>query len=94
MTAPLERLHATVSGLVQGVYFRGTTQTRAEQLGLKGWVANLPDGSVEVTAEGPRPALQQFLAFLHQGPPGARVTGVRTEWSAASGEFVVFDVRW
>jgi acylphosphatase len=94
MTNTHERLHATISGVVQGVFFRSATETRAEQLGLTGWVKNLPDGSVEVAAEGPRPALQTFLAFLHQGPPEARVTEVRAEWSAASGEFRFFEVRW
>ncbi len=94
MTNPHERLHAVVSGSVQGVYFRGTTETVAEQLGLTGWVKNLWDGSVEVVAEGPRPALQELLTFLHQGPPGAHVTDVRAQWSAASGEFSLFEVRW
>jgi acylphosphatase len=94
MTTIAERLHATISGLVQGVYFRGFTETRAEQLGLTGWVRNLPNGSVEVVAEGPRPALQELLAHLRQGPPGAKVTDVRAEWSAASGEFRFFEVDW
>jgi acylphosphatase len=94
MTNTLERLHAIISGVVQGVYFRGTTQTLAEQLGLTGWAKNLPDGSVEVVAEGPRPALQELLAFLRQGPPGAYVTDVRVDWSAATGEFKFFEVRW
>ena len=94
MTNSHERLHAIVSGVVQGVYFRGNTETRAEQLGLTGWVKNLVDGSVEVMAEGPRPALQELLAFLRQGPPGARVTHVHADWSAASDEFRFFEVRW
>jgi acylphosphatase len=94
MTNSHERLHAIVAGLVQGVYFRGNTETRAEQLGLTGWVKNLPDGTVEVVAEGPRPALQQLLGFLRQGPPGARVTQVRSEWLAATAEFGFFEVRW
>jgi acylphosphatase len=94
MTNTQERLHATVSGVVQGVFFRSATETRARQLGLSGWVQNLPDGSVEIVAEGPRAALQGLLAYLHQGPPEARVTDVRAQWSAASGEFKFFEVRW
>ncbi len=93
MTDTRERLHAVISGVVQGVYFRSTTETEAEQLGLTGWVKNLMTGSVEVVAEGPRPALQELLAFLRQGPPGARVTNVRVDWSAATGEFKFFEVR-
>jgi acylphosphatase len=94
MTNTRERLHAVISGAVQGVYFRSTTEAEAEQLGLTGWVKNLANGSVEVEAEGPRPALQELLAFLRQGPPGAYVTDVRVDWSAATGEFKFFQVRW
>ena len=89
-----ERLRAVVRGQVQGVSFRDATMQRAGRLGLAGWVRNLPDGAVEVTAEGPRPALERLLAFLHQGPPLARVSAVQPDWSAASGEFQRFDIRW
>ena len=89
-----ERLHAIISGAVQGVYFRSTTQTRAQQLGLAGWVKNLPDGSVEVMAEGPHRVLLQLLEFLRAGPPEAMVAEVREEWSPALGEFGYFEVRW
>ncbi len=88
------RLHAIVSGIVQGVNFRYYTQDRARQLRLTGWVRNLADGTVEVTAEGPRPALDKLLEFLRRGPPAASVTGVRTEWRQASGEFDGFELRW
>lgn len=94
MSEKIERLHAVVSGAVQGVYFRATTQTRAQQLSLTGWVKNLPDGSVEVMAEGPHPALLQLLEFLRQGPPEAMVAEVREEWSAGSGKLGYFEVRW
>jgi len=94
MADPHERLHASVKGMVQGVSFRYATQECALRLGLTGWVRNRPDGSVEVTAEGPRLALDQLLAFLHRGPPMASVSDVRAEWAAASGEFRDFDVRF
>ena len=94
MTETRERLHATVFGLVQGVFFRSATETRAKQLGVTGWVRNLSDGSVEVVAEGSRAALQELVAFLHQGPPQAQVAEVRAEWLAASGEFRFFEVSW
>ena len=94
MTNTRERLHAVIAGVVQGVYFRSATETEADQLGLAGWVKNLANGSVEVVAEGPRPALQGLLAFLRQGPPGAHVTDVRVDWLAATGEFRLFEVRW
>ncbi len=93
MTDTRERVHVVISGVVQGVYFRSTTESQAERLGLAGWVKNLANGSVEVVAEGPRPDLQELLAYLRQGPPGARVTNVRVDWSAATGEFKFFEVR-
>ena len=88
------RLHAVVSGIVQGVNFRYYTQERARQLRLTGWVRNLADGTVEVTAEGPRPALERLLEFLRRGPPAAAVMDVQTEWGRASGEFTSFELRW
>ena len=94
MTPPHERLHTVVRGHVQGVSFRYYTQERALALGLSGWVRNLRDGAVEVTAEGPRAALDEFLTFLRRGPVAARVAEVQSDWSAASGEFSLFDIRW
>jgi acylphosphatase len=66
----LSRLHAIVEGHVQGVGFRVFVQTIAITLGLKGWVRNLWDGNVEVTAEGAQVVLEKFLASLIQGPRG------------------------
>ena len=79
------RLHAVVRGHVQGVGFRYTTQHEAEKLGLRGWVRNLVDGSVEVDGEGDRVHLETFLAFLHRGPLGAHVDAVDSEWLPAHG---------
>lgn len=88
------RLHARISGFVQGVYFRDTTRQRATALGLTGWVRNLTDGSVEVTAEGPRDKLESLLEFLRVGPGHARVDKVEADWPAATGEFAPFEIRW
>ena len=94
MTPSNESLHATVTGRVQGVNFRHYTRQRAQQLGLTGWVRNVEDGTVETLAEGPRPALEQFLDFLQHGPPSAHVEGVRMEWGTASGHYRAFEIRW
>lgn len=88
-----QRLRAVVSGRVQGVNFRWSTAREARRLGLAGWVRNRPDGTVETVAEGPRAPLERLLAFLHDGPPAALVTGVEATWSGASGEFADFGVR-
>jgi acylphosphatase len=65
-----------VRGRVQGVGFRYFTLRRARELGLGGWVRNLPDGGVEVEAWGGEPAIDRLRAALAQGPAGARVTAV------------------
>ena len=62
-----------VSGEVQGVGFRYFTRLRARELGLCGWVQNLPDGRVEVWVEGPDAVVTEMLAWLRSGPPSARV---------------------
>jgi acylphosphatase len=88
------RLHARVYGRVQGVNFRYYTQREANVLELTGWVANRFDGSVEVVAEGEKSMMQRFLAFLHQGPPAARVDRVQIDWGEAVDEFNEFRVRY
>jgi acylphosphatase len=65
-----------VRGMVQGVGFRWFVATEARRLSLVGWVANLPDGRVEVVAQGTEAALGQLEVALGRGPRGARVDGV------------------
>ncbi len=88
----MKRLHALVYGYVQGVGYRMFVQERASRLGLTGWVRNLPDGSVEVTAEGEQEALEQLVEWLKQGPWGASVRAVETYWADATGEFDGFRI--
>jgi len=68
-----------VSGLVQGVFYRGGTCTQALELGLAGHARNRPDGSVEVLASGAVDALDALERWLRQGPPAARVDAVSRE---------------
>ncbi len=76
-----------VSGKVQGVFFRASTRERALDLGLSGRATNLPDGRVDVIAEGDAAALDALEAWLHQGPPAARVESVvREAWSGPVNE--------
>ncbi|MEB3322252.1 MAG: acylphosphatase [Synechococcaceae cyanobacterium] len=74
---PRERWRIDVRGRVQGVGYRAACQQRAIALGLGGWVRNRPDGAVELEAEGPPARLEELLAWCEQGPPAARVDGVR-----------------
>jgi len=81
----MPRLVALVRGRVQGVGYRAFAQKKALELGLAGYAENLPDGRVEVVAEGPREALEVFLHHLRQGPRLARVEEVETEWAEEAG---------
>jgi acylphosphatase len=91
---PQARVHAVVHGYVQGVNFRYYTTRVARSLGLRGWVANRRDGTVETVAEGRRSDLDEFVAFLHQGSPAASVHNVDVEWGSPTGEFSGFTVRY
>ena len=90
----LAHLKALVHGRVQGVYYRAFTFRAAKGLSLKGWVKNLPSGSVEVQAEGTRGSLEALLKELKAGPEGASVTRIDVTWSAYTGDFSRFDVRY
>ncbi len=90
----ITRLAAHITGLVQGVNFRWYTQRRAHELGLVGYVRNEPDGSVSFVAEGDRAALDRLLDFARTGPSSAVVENVETEWSAPTGEFHRFEIRY
>ena len=68
-----------VRGTVQGVYFRKYTQAKAEELGLKGWVANRLDGSVDILAMGGIDTMEQFKKWLWTGSPGSMVGSVAAE---------------
>jgi len=72
------RLRAIVEGRVQGVYFRETTRRRADEIGVTGWVRNLPDGRVEAVFEGPPEAVASAVSWIRTGPERAIVADVET----------------
>lgn len=78
-------VRATARGKVQGVFFRDSTLARARELGVLGWVRNGDDGTVQVHAEGPAPAVDELVAFLEVGPPAARVEAVEVEPAKVEG---------
>jgi acylphosphatase len=82
---------ATVAGRVQGVGYRFFAERAAEDLGLRGWVRNLPDGNVESVVEGEEDAVSRYLARLREGPRMSRVTEVRVEEAAWTG-FESFEI--
>ena len=90
----MERLHAVVRGDVQGVGFRYFVQRKAQQLGVRGWVRNNPDGTVELVAEGNRDDLEQLQRAVEEGPRMAHVERVDAQWSTATGNLPSFELAW
>ena len=91
----LASVQVTVYGYVQGVYFRAFASRRATELGLTGYVRNLPgEEAVEVNAEGERKQLEKLIGYLEVGPPAARVERVVTNWSRYTGNYSRFGVRY
>lgn len=76
-----------------GVSYRAQAADEAEGLGLTGWVRNLPDGRVELEAEGPADAIAALLAWCAKGPPAARVTNVDASDLAPTGAESAFAIR-
>ncbi|HON87952.1 MAG TPA: acylphosphatase [Spirochaetia bacterium] len=84
---------AIIRGRVQGVGFRYEARNFAKSLGLTGWIYNLPDGGVETYAEGPASAVDRYLQWLHQGPPGAHVTSVDVTEKQYTGSYASFTIE-
>lgn len=82
-----------VCGRVQGVFFRQFTKNTAQELGIVGYARNLPDGCVQVLAEGSKQFMEIFLQRLRLGPPLSRVDSLNIEWKEPSGEFMDFVIR-
>lgn len=83
-----------IHGYVQGVFFRASTREKAVSLGLKGWVKNLHDGSVEAVFEGDVEKLHEAVQWCQNGPPGAHVTKIDEKWQDYIGEYRSFDVKY
>jgi len=86
------RVRLIIEGRVQGVWFRESTRREAERLGVRGWVRNRREGTVEVIAEGPRENVRKLVEWCHHGPPSARVIRVNEIEESFQGEYGSFDV--
>lgn len=75
----LSTISITISGKVQGVFYRQSAKQIAIELNIGGEVRNMPDGSVAIKATGTREQLDQFVQWCRQGPPDSVVTGVETQ---------------
>ncbi|MHA1298933.1 MAG: acylphosphatase [Candidatus Helarchaeota archaeon] len=89
-----KRIHAWISGRVQGVFYRWETRELATKLNIKGWAKNLRDGRVEVVAEGEEEKLVELEKFLRKGPTYARVTKVELYWEQFKNEFDQFFIKY
>jgi acylphosphatase len=78
---------------VQGVFFRDSTRQKAEELGLAGWVRNMPDGQVEALFEGPSDKVEEIVRWCKEGPQRASVENVDTDFENAGGVLEGFEVR-
>lgn len=83
-----------VTGIVQGVYYRYTTQRKADEFALGGTVRNMPDGSVSIVCEGEEEAVLRLVEWCKQGPRGARVDKVDVRWEEATGSFSGFTIDY
>jgi len=90
----MQRVHIMVHGSVQGVFFRSNTRKVALDLGLKGYVRNMTDGTVEVVAEGPEDKIKELIEFCKNGPESAQVDKVDVKLEKPVNEFDSFEVRY
>jgi acylphosphatase len=87
-------IRVIVTGRVQGVFFRGYTQEEALKYGVKGWVRNLPNGSVEALISGDAAQVDRLVSWLAIGPPLAQVSRVKVEELEPDEELRGFEVRY
>jgi acylphosphatase len=88
------KLHVVISGRVQGVAYRYATLQAAERFDVKGWVRNLPDGTVEALFEGSTEDVEKMLDWCRGGPPSARVENIEVSRRPYTGEFSRFDITF
>ena len=89
-----ERVRVRYTGEVQGVGFRYTTSRIARRFDLTGHVANCPDGSVRLEAEGTREEVQAFLEAVRRSPLGPGIRGETTSWGPAGGRGSGFEIQY
>ncbi len=81
------RAHVWISGRVQGVFFRAYARDAAQQIGVTGWVRNLPDRRVEAVFEGAADKVEKMLQWCNEGSPMSRVDSVEVIEEAYTGDF-------
>ncbi len=88
----MTEMSCLITGKVQGVAYRAYVQDAANELGIKGYVKNLSDGSVRVVAQGLPDELRSFVEYLHEGSLLAKVEGVSVDWQVPRITYIEFSV--
>ncbi len=88
----MRRVRVKIYGRVQGVFFRANTKRLADEVGVKGWIRNCEDGTVEAVFEGEDKAVEKMIKWCHKGPPLARVEKVKVNEEKFKGEFKDFRI--
>ena len=88
------QIKVIIKGLVQGVFYRVHTKNTADRLGIKGYVKNLANGSVEAVFEGDPPVVDQMIDWCHKGPEMSRVDHVKTQEIKPPTNFKIFEIRY
>ena len=89
----MKRARIIVHGIVQGVFFRANTVKAARDLGLKGYAKNMPDGTVEIVAEGPNDNINKLIKFFKKSPGASEVSKIDVKFGKAKNEFGGFEVK-
>jgi acylphosphatase len=87
------RAHLFISGRVQGVSYRASTQEEARKRGVTGWVKNLADGRVEAVLQGPKDKVDDLIEWCRKGPPAAKVEKVEVSWEKPEEDLKTFEIR-
>ena len=90
----MKQVKLTVSGKVQGVFFRHYTRQQALKLGLRGYVKNLVNGDVEIVAQGNSPQVDRLIEWAKSGSPAAEVSNLKLEIMSNEDEFPDFAIRY
>lgn len=90
----MQQAHVFIDGRVQGVGFRHFCKVNAEEVGIYGWVKNLPDGRVEAVFAGPMDHIREMVNRCEQGPGASRVDDIDVSVEDADEDFDDFEVRY
>jgi len=94
MAKPEVRARIRVFGRVQGVFFRQNALRYAMKIGIRGYIRNLEDGSLEAVYQGPKDKVDQMLQWTKRGPPYAFVSSYRIRWENPADDFSAFEVMY